>query len=199
MLWSSTYPITQKLFLGDVFMNKDYELERLGNEIDCAQNEINIAKSKLDYIATRRDPIKSQLESSKYRIDELKRYVSSEYEAMRYCYQCHDKISAENHRYNAQSYKDSLQREYEIKNSYYTELNGFKTDYENALYQLRTAKEKKQQLLSSFKSRLEFLKSEHRAEQEKWREKPCKLCGSSIRYRIDWDHIPNVCKRCKSK
>lgn len=180
-------------------MQKDIELERLRNEIDAAQRDIESAKSTLDYIASRRDPIKSQLDAVKYRIDDLKRTIQNEYDSMRYCYQCHDRIGAENHRYNAQSYKDALQREYSFKNGYFTELSCFKMDFQNALERLRSAKARKQQLISQFKSRLETVKAARTAEQSKWKEKACKLCGRTIRYRIDWEHIPNVCKECKSK
>ena len=35
--------------------------------------------------------------------------------------------------------------------------------------------------------------------EAKWKEKPCKECGSSIRYNIEWSHPPNYCNDCKER
>ena len=48
-----------------------------------------------------------------------------------------DKLHAENHKYNAQSYRDALQREYEIKKSLYEKIDMLKPEFESALAALR--------------------------------------------------------------
>ena len=43
-------------------------------------------------------------------------------------------------------------------------------------------------------------KEQMRAEkQAQWREKYCSGCGTTIKYRIDWDKIPDLCSSCKEK
>lgn len=37
------------------------------------------------------------------------------------------------------------------------------------------------------------------AEAAKWMEKPCKQCGRTIRYNIEWSNYPNFCPECKEK
>lgn len=171
-------------------MSKNYEMERLHNEIDNAKRAISDAKSTLDYINLRRNPIKNEISSIKYRIDDYKRQMQNEYDAMHYCYQAHDKYSAENHKYNAQSWRASIQRERDTLNYQYDQLNSFKYEYDAALSKLRSANERKKQAYNE----LNRLKEQ---DNLMWTEKPCRVCGSMIRYRKDWDHIPNVCKACK--
>lgn len=42
-------------------------------------------------------------------------------------------------------------------------------------------------------------------EEQKWREKPCpglkgqSYCGKTIRYRTDWDNVPDICPDCREK
>ena len=175
---------------------KDYELERLRSEMDSAQKDIDTAKARLDYVNARRNGIKSEIESVKYRICDIKRSIDEEYNMMKICFQNRDKYDAENHRYNAQSYKDSLQREYEIKKSYYHELDFMKDDYEAALSVLQSAKERKQRAREAFRTRLEVVRAQNESERSKWKEKPCKECGAPIRYHVEWSRIPDLCKPC---
>lgn len=176
---------------------KDYELERLRQEMDNAQREIDAAKSRLDYVSSRRDPIKSQIESINYIIADLKRSIDSEYESVRICKAARDRIGADNHRYNADSYKSSLSSQYEIKNGYRTQLDMLKSDFDSAISALREAKARKQQAREAFTRRLESLKAENEQEKAKWKETTCKKCGTTIRYHVEWTHIPELCKSCR--
>ena len=97
------------------------------------------AKSRLESVNSRRSGIKSQIESCNYRIADLKHSVDLEYDAVRTCKAARDRIGADNHRYRAESFKDALRREYDIKNGYYTDLNSYKSEYESALNDLRNA------------------------------------------------------------
>lgn len=178
---------------------KDCELERLRAEMDAAQRDIDSAKGRLDSISSKRSGIKSQIETINYRIADIKHHIDEEYRMMKICYEARDRIDAENHKYNAQSYKNSLQREYEIKNSYYIQLDGIKSEFESALYDLRSAKEWKQRAREAFQARLQILKIRNEQERAKWRVKSCKNCGKPIRYRVDWNHIPDLCKECKER
>ena len=177
-------------------MAKDYELDRLHNEIEIAQRDIDAAKSRLDSVNGRRSGIKSQIESCKYRIADIKHSVDLEYGYMRTCRSARDHIGADNHRYNAESFKNALNREYEIKNGYYTELNSYKGEYESALNDLRNAKARKRQAIEAFQSRLQIVKAQNEQEKAQWRETYCKKCGKKISYRINWKRVPDMCKDC---
>ena len=177
-------------------MAKDYELDRLHNEIETAQRAIDSAKSRLDFVNSRRSGIKSQIESCKYRIADIKHSVDLEYGYMRTCRSARDHIGADNHRYNAESFKNALNREYEIKNGYYTELNSYKGEYESALNDLRNAKARKRQAIEAFQSRLQIVKAQNEQEKAQWRETYCKKCGKKISYRINWKRVPDMCKDC---
>ena len=177
-------------------MAKDYELDRLHNEIKSAQRAVDSAKSRLESVNSRRSGIKSQIESCNYRIADLKHSVDLEYDAVRTCKAARDRIGADNHRYRAESFKDALRREYDIKNGYYTELNSYKSEYESALNDLRNAKAKKQQAIEAFQSRLQIVKAQNEQKRAQWKETFCKKCGKKISYHIDWKRVPDMCKEC---
>jgi len=178
---------------------KDLELQRLGNELDNAQRAIDAAKVRLDQIAPRRANIKSQIEGVNYRIADTRRMVQSEYDSMKLCYQARNKYDAENHRYRAQSFKEGLQREYDLKNGLYSELNMIKVDFDSALAALRDAKDRKAQIREQFNARLAAVKANNEAERAKWKTTSCKCCGAQVRYHVEWTRIPDLCKTCADR
>ena len=137
-----------------------------------AQRDTDSAKGRLDRISYNCSCIKSQIEAINYRIADIKNHIDEEYRMMKICYEARDRIDAENHKYNAQCYKNSLHSEYEIKNSYYSQLDGIKIEFESALSDLRSAKERKQRAREAFHVRLQVLKNQNEQERAKWREKP---------------------------
>lgn len=178
---------------------KDYELDRLRGEMDAAQREIDNASSRLDAINSRRDGIKSQISSCKYRIADIKHSIDNEYEAKRVCYQAHDHLGVQNHKYRAESFRDALRREHEICNGYYNQLNSFKGEFDSAVAALSSAKERKRKAREAFNARLEVLKANNAMEKAKWKETTCRKCGATIKYHIDWKRIPDLCKPCLEK
>ena len=142
----------------------DPERARLKSELDSNQREIDQAKRRLDEINNSRNFIKSQIDSQNYKIADLKRTIDEEYQAVGLCRRAGNRYDADNHRYRAESFLDSLSREYDIKNDLYNQLNYYKSDYETALFNLRSAKERKQRVMESFQSRLQFLKSQNEME-----------------------------------
>ena len=178
---------------------KDYELERLRNEMDAAQQAIDNAKYRLDPIRSKRDIIKQEIGAVNYRIADIKRSIDEEYRMMKVCYQNKDRYSAENHKYRAQSFKDQLQREYSYKNDYFSQLDYLKTDYESAMEMLRNAKARKQSAKEAFNVRLNALKAAKEQERANWKTKICKCCGTEFSYRLDWNRIPDLCKPCQER
>ncbi len=178
---------------------KDSELERLRYEMDAAQREIDNIKSRLDPLSYRRDSIKSQIDSSNYRIADLKHSVDNEYQAVRICQQAHNKLDADNHRYRANSFKEALQREYDIKKGYYDQLNNIKYDFDSAVSALRDAKARKQRARDAFNARLAIVKAENERRKAEWKETHCRVCGKAIRYHVDWKRVPDLCPECKEK
>ena len=178
---------------------KDYEIERLRGEMDSAQRAIDVAKSRLDPIRSQRDSIKSEINSIKFRIADLKHSIDLEYDAIRICRQARNSYDADNHRYRAQSFKDALQREYEMKAGCYARLDMLKSDYESALSALNDAKARKQAAREAFNSRLQIVKDRNAARRAEWKETACKKCGKPIQYHIDWKRVPNLCKECAAK
>ncbi len=178
---------------------KDFELDRLSGIMDSAQRDIDNLKPRLDALSSKREFLKGQICEYKYRIDDLKRDIDMEYSMMKSCYQARDRYSAENHKYNAQSYKEALQREYSYKNSIHEQLNCLKSEFDSVLSSFRSAKERKQNAREAFNRRLQEVRAIKEIEKAKWKEKPCKKCGQMIRYHIEWSHIPTYCKDCKSR
>lgn len=178
---------------------KDYELERLRGEMDIAQRAIDSAKNRLDPIRSQRDSIKSEINSINYRIADLKHSIGCEYDAIRICRQARAIYDADNHKYRAESFKDALQREYEMKNGCYSRLDMLKSDYEAALSALNDAKAKKQSAREAFNARLQIVKEQNETRRAKWKETACRKCGKTIQYHVDWKRVPDMCKECSAK
>ena len=172
--------------------DKDPELQRLSAEMDAAQAEMDSLRSTIDSIKSKRNSIKSQIEAVNYRIQDLKSRIDNEYSAMRLCYQRKDRIDGDNHKYNAESLKGSLNAEYSYKNNYRSQLDSTRYEYDSVMSRFNAAKDRKTRAREAFQSKLQQLKA-------KWHEKPCAKCGATIRYHEDWEHIPSICKNCKSK
>ncbi len=177
---------------------KDFELDRLSGMMDSAQRDIDNIKTRLDALSSKRNFLKGQINEYNYRIDALKRDIDLEYSMMKSCYQARDRYSAENHKYNAQSYRDALQREKCYKNEIYDQLNYLKSEFDSAVNSLRAAKARKQNARDDFNRRLQEVREMRELEKAKWKEKSCKKCGRPIKYNIGWSHIPSYCKDCKA-
>lgn len=177
----------------------DPELERLRSEKEAAQREIDSIKAQLDRISPQRNAYRDQIQSINATITDLKQRINSERDAIGICKAARDRISADTHRYNQQSYKAALQEQYSIKNSYSSQMSMSRSEFDSALNSLRAAKERKQRVQEAFNARLSQLKADREAEAQKWRETSCKKCGQTIRYRIEWDRIPDLCPSCRQQ
>jgi len=177
----------------------DPELERIQSEKEAAQREIDSAKAQLDRISPHRNAYQDQIQSINAKIADLKQRIDSERDAIGICKAARDRISVATHRYNLQSYQAALQEQYSIKNSYSSQMNMSRSEFDSALNSLRAAKERKQRAQEAFNTRLSQLKADREAEAQKWRETSCKKCGQSIRYRIDWNRVPDLCPSCRQQ
>ena len=164
---------------------QDPELERLRHEMDAAQRQIDSAKAALDAHSARRDSVKLALDRCKSEISFLKAQLNQEYDAIRACRAARDRYSADQHRYSADSLKASLQRQYEMKDRYYEQMNGGRGGFDTALAELRSAQERRHRASDAFHARLEQLKGENQRARAKWHETRCKVCGATIRYHED--------------
>ena len=179
--------------------NHDQELDRLRAEMDAAQNDITEAQSRLDAVKARRAAVSREIDSVNARIADIRRQIDAEYRAVKACREARDRLGAETHQYNMQSWKDSLQREYEIKKGYFTQLDTFRPEFESAQSALRSAKDRKQKAREAFTARLKTVQVQWDHEQSKWKEKPCKKCGKPVRYHVDWTRVPDLCKDCQQR
>ena len=177
----------------------DPELERLRSEKEAAQRDIDSAKAQLDRLSPQRSAYQSQIQSINATIADLKQQISSERDAIRICRAARDRISADTHRYNLQSYQAALQEQYSIKNSYYSQKEMSKSEFDSVVSSLRAAKERKQRAQEAFNARLSQLKEEREAEAQKWRTTSCKKCGREIRYHTDWTRLPDLCDSCRKQ
>ena len=161
-------------------------------QIADAQRELDQISSERERLHSRKTAISSQIDSCRYKIDDLKRSIEREYEGVRTCNQAHDRYYADVHRYNANSYREAKNREFSIMNGYIQESRNLKAELDRLRIRFNAALERK-------KEAQKCLRKYHENEQAQYREKRCRVCGGIIRYRVDWEHIPNVCKDCKAK
>lgn len=100
----------------------DPELERLRSEKEAAQREIDSIKAQLDRISPQRNAYRDQIQSINATITDLKQRINSERDAIGICKAARDRISADTHRYNLQSYKAALQEQYSAVNKAYRQV-----------------------------------------------------------------------------
>jgi len=178
---------------------KDPELSRLGEALSSARSAYAAAKKTTDETKARLNQTGSMIQTFNAKIADLKKGIDSEYNAMRSERAGGDRTAADEHRGNAQSMLEELTEAYESKIACFAELDGARAAFNKALDCQKILRDKVQEAWDSFNARLEFLKSENAKEQEKWKEKPCRICGVPIRYNVEWKHIPNLCKDCFEK
>ena len=118
------------------------------------------AKAQLDRISPQRNAYRGQIQSINATIADLKQRINSERAAIGICKAARDRISADTHRYNLQSYQAALQEQYSIKNSYFSQMNMSRSEFDSALNSLRAAKERKQRAQEAFNTRLSQLKAD---------------------------------------
>ena len=178
---------------------KDPELSRLGEALSSARSAYAAAKKITDETKARLNETGSRIQTFNAKISELKKGIDAEYSAMRAERANGDRDAADEHRSLAQSMQEKLTEIYESKKSCFGELDEARAAFNKALDTQKILRDKVQEAWDGFNARLEFLKNENAKEQAKWKEKPCKICGTPIRYNMEWKHIPNLCKECFDK
>ncbi|MBQ8054629.1 MAG: hypothetical protein IJ198_12620 [Lachnospiraceae bacterium] len=178
---------------------KDPELSRLGEALSSARSAYAAAKKITDETKARLNETGSRIQTFNAKISELKKGIDAEYSAMRSERANGDRDAADEHRSLAQSMQEKLTEIYESKKACFGELDEARAAFNKALDTQKVLRDKVQEAWDGFNARLEYLKNENAREQAKWKEKPCKICGSTIRYNVEWKHIPNLCKECFDK
>lgn len=178
---------------------KDPELSRLGEALSSARSAYAAAKKVTDEAKARLNETGGMIQTFNAKINELKKGIDAEYNAMRSERAGGDRDAADEHRNAAHSMQEKLTEIYESKKACFGDLDEARAAFNKALDSQKILRDKVQEAWDSFNARLEFLKEENAKEQAKWKEKPCKICGVPIRYNVEWKHIPNLCKDCFDK
>lgn len=176
----------------------DGELDRLFSRIESLEAEYNRAKAEKASCQDQMNSAWNSLHDLQVKYRELKNLADEEFQAASFCWETGDKASAKIHSENG---KDLNERKSwlssDLDNAHWR-FDSMKAAYEQArehqnriLEELKDARAAKNLILEERKR----LKAE---EEAHWHEKSCKKCGAPIRYRDDWNHIPNYCKECKA-
>ena len=177
----------------------DSKLEALGKEVERLKAAYETAKSRTSAAKADKDRAWDDVAWCKSQIAELKRCIAEERRAASVCYEAHDYYDAKNHSLNAQNMQPRLSALYDSKDRAWAAFESFRNAFNVALEEQRRIKAQLDSAREAFSARLAELKEQNARESAKWREKPCKGCGSTIRYNTDWTHPPNYCKECKAK
>ena len=177
----------------------DPTVERLRAEIAACDREIESAQSDLDHISRGRSAYQSEIQNINYRIDDLKRQIDREYEAMRTCRAAHNRNDADNHRMRAQDFKNELSRQFDLRRNAIERTKSNGGSFQAALDRKRSAIERKKRAKEQLFARFDELKREREQRESKWKEKSCKKCGRSFRYSVEWPKVPDLCPDCQKK
>ena len=158
---------------------KDPELSRLGEALSSARSAYAAAKKITDETKARLNETGSRIQTFNAKISELKKGIDAEYSAMRAERANGDRDAADGHRSLAQQMQEKLTEIYESKKACFGELDEARAAFNKALDTQKILRDKVQEAWDGFNARLEYLKSENAKEQAKWKEKPCKICGST--------------------
>ena len=178
---------------------KDPELSRLGEVLSGARKAYTEAKKSTDAAKTALNEAGGAIQLCNNKIAELKAAVDAAYDSMRTKRASGDRNAADSERARAQMLQEELTAEYENKKAGFAGLDAARAAFNEALGRQKELRETVQSAWDAFNERLEFLKTENAKAQEDWKEKPCRMCGKSIRYNVNWKHIPSLCKECYEK
>ncbi len=178
---------------------KDPELSRLGDVLSDARAAYAEAKKVTDEAKARLNEKGDCIQAFNTEITALKEKVDAEYDAMRSERADGNREAADERRTKAQSLQAELSAKYEEKKKCFLELDEARAAFNAALDQQKQLRDGVQVAWDQFNERLNFLKAENAKEQAMWQEKPCKNCGTPIRYNVEWKHIPNLCRDCFEK
>ncbi len=178
---------------------KDPELSRLGDVLSEVRAAYAEAKKVTDGAKSVLNEKGDCIQEFNAQINTMKAYIDAAYDSMRSERGNGNREAAEEHRARARSMQEELTAKYEEKKKCFFALDEARTSFNNALDQQKQLRNDVQNAWDQFNERLEFLKIENVAEQAKWKEKPCRQCGTTIRYNMEWKHIPNLCRACFEK
>ena len=178
---------------------QDPELERLFSQISALEAEYNSARNETDFYRDKMNQEWSSLHDLQTQYRELKEQANEEFRSASYCWEMGDRASAKDHSENGKilnekkayiaSFLDDARGRYDPMKKAYEQAKERQTEILNRLKEARAAKNR----------RLDELKEAKEREAAHWHEKNCQRCGVVIRYRDDWSHVPNYCKKCKAE
>ncbi len=180
-------------------MADDYEVSRLKAEIESIDSQIDQIQYTIEPYRSRKAAVAEQIGSLKEKIADYKRQREQEFESARICRQNRQRDYADQHRYNAQSWSDSISRAYDELNSYRAQMDQIKSESDSLFERRRDLIERKKRLKEQLFARIEQLKQERASKAAEWKIAYCAKCGGEIRYHIQWSHIPKLCKSCKEQ
>ena len=180
-------------------MSKDPELERLFSRISALEAEYQSACSETDFYKNQMNQEWSSLHDLQVQYRELKEQADEEFRSASLCWEMGDRVSAKEHSENGKALNERkayLSSGLDMAHSRYDPL---KAAFDQAKERQTEVLERLKEARAAKNRRLDELKEEKAAEDAHWHEKSCQGCGTTIRYRDDWSHVPNYCKECKAK
>ena len=176
----------------------DSELERLFSQIALLEAEYNSARLETDFCRNQMNAEWDALHDLQVQYRELKELADEEFQSASYCWETGDRASAKEHsdrgrEINAR--KQYLGSGLDMVHSRYDPL---KAAFEQAKTRQSEVLDRLKEARAAKNRRLEELKEANIREAAHWHEKRCQRCGTPIRYRDDWSHVPNFCKECKA-
>lgn len=178
---------------------RDPELERLITKIKTLEDQYQNAISETDTCRSKMNSEWSILHNLQEQYRQYKELADEEFRSASYCWQMGDRASAKEHSITGQnlnSRKSYIGLELDAAHSRYDPI---KTAFERSKARQSELLEQLKEVRAAKNRRLDELKKQNAAEQAHWHEKSCQGCGTTIQYRDDWSHIPNFCKKCKTK
>lgn len=139
----------------------DPQLASYRSRMDDAKRRMDNAMSLIRYIQPSIDSCNSTIEACNYRINDLKRQIDNEYDAVRICRQAKDRYGADTHRCRAEDFKRAKDDQFSIRKGYIEQKKGHVNDIRRAWDTFNAAKKDKQEARKAFNDRLAYLKSQN--------------------------------------
>lgn len=171
---------------------RDRVLERLAQRIDLLKEQYEDAKEITS--ECKEDVLDAEywVAYGKEERDESRAMADEKFELSRACWEDGDKDGAAIYSEEGREINERVREAQENLDEYYHELNCMKEKFHQALSNQKEIKEELDKTIFMHKQRVQELKQE-------WKEKTCKMCGGTIHYNINWEHIPAICSLCRQK
>lgn len=174
---------------------RDFMLNMLSEKINYINEQLIGIQAEITENEESKEAVLYDISYQKSERDEAQMEADRLFEYARDCIGEYRDFAA-SYRADAMTFVERVRDMKECLADSYDELEGIKEALCELNEKRKLLKTEKSSLIRQHKDRVRQLREQNALN---WREKPCAVCGRTLRYNVTWKHIPNICPECKDE